>query len=81
MLLVASESEVLRCDAELMAGRLADADVPVTLQVWAGQVHAFPVLGSLLPESRAAIRGIATFICGLVRPAEGDRPDLTALAG
>jgi acetyl esterase/lipase len=81
VLLVASESEVLRCDAELMAGRLADADVPVTLQVWAGQVHAFPVLGNLLPESKAAIRGIATFIRGLVRPAKDDRPDLTALAG
>ena len=53
----------------------------VTLQVWAGQVHAFPVLGNLLPESKAAIRGIATFIRGLLRPAEGDHPDLTALAG
>jgi acetyl esterase/lipase len=81
VLLVASESEMLRCDAELMAARLAAADVPVTLQVWAGQIHAFPVLGNLLPESKAAIRGIATFIRGLVRPAEGDRPDLTALAG
>jgi acetyl esterase/lipase len=81
VLLVASESEVLRCDAELMADRLADADVPVTLQVWAGQIHAFPVLGNLLPESRAAIHGIATFIRALVRPAKGDSPDLTALAG
>jgi acetyl esterase/lipase len=81
VLLVASESEVLRCDAELMAGRLAEADVPVTLQVWAGQVHAFPVLGNLLPESRAAIRGIAAFIRDLVRPAQEDRSGIAALAG
>ncbi|HEX9334269.1 MAG TPA: alpha/beta hydrolase [Pseudonocardiaceae bacterium] len=81
VLIVTAESEMLRCDAELMAQRLADADVPVTLQVWAGQVHAFPVLGNLLPESRSAIRGIAAFIRDLVRPASSDHPDLTAMAG
>ncbi|HEX4700716.1 MAG TPA: alpha/beta hydrolase [Pseudonocardiaceae bacterium] len=82
VLLVASESEMLRCDAELMAERLAAADVPVALQIWAGQVHAFPVLGNLLPESKAAIREIATFIRDLVHPAAiEDRPDVTALAG
>lgn len=81
VLIVTAESEMLRCDAELMAQRLADADVPVTLQVWSGQVHAFPVLGNLLPESRAAIRGIAAFVRDLVHPATGERPDLRALAG
>jgi len=81
VLIVTAESEMLRCDAELMAQRLADADVPVTLQVWSGQVHAFPVLGNLLPESRAAIRGIAAFIRDLVNPATDERPDLRALAG
>ena len=49
VLIVTAESEMLRCDAELMAQRLADADVPVPLPVWSGQVHAFPVLGTLLP--------------------------------
>jgi acetyl esterase/lipase len=81
VLIVTAESEMLRCDAELMAQRLAAADVPVTLQVWAGQVHAFPVLGNLLPESRAAIQGVATFIRDLIAPATKNRPDLTALAG
>lgn len=80
-LIVTAESEMLRCDAELMAERLADADVPVTLQVWAGQIHAFPVLGNLLPESRAAIKGIAAFIRELINPANRNHPDLTALAG
>ena len=79
-LIVTAAGEMLRCDAELMARRLADADVPVTLQVWAGQIHAFPVLGNLLPESAAAIRSIAAFIRDRVTPAAAN-PDLTALAG
>jgi acetyl esterase/lipase len=62
VLLLAAEDEMLRCDAELMAERLAAHGVPCTLQIWAGQVHAFPVLGDLLPESRAAIHEIGTFI-------------------
>lgn len=62
VLLLAAEDEMLRCDAELMAERLGAAGVPCTLQIWAGQIHAFPVLGDLLPESRAAIHEIGTFI-------------------
>jgi acetyl esterase/lipase len=78
-LLIAAESEMLRCDAELMAERLAAADVPVTLQIWAGQVHAFPVLADLLPESLAAIREIGTFVRSLTGSAAGTEP--AALAG
>jgi acetyl esterase/lipase len=81
VLIMTAANEMLRCDAELMAQRLAAADVPVTLQVWAGQVHAFPVLGNLLPESKAAIREVAGFVRRLVRPASQDGPDVTALAG
>lgn len=81
VLIVAAEGEMLRCDAELMAERLADADVPVTLQVWSGQVHAFPVLGNLLPESRAAIQGVAAFIRDRTHPASGERPEIRAIAG
>jgi acetyl esterase/lipase len=77
-LLIAAESEILRCDAELMAQRLAAADVPVTLQLWAGQVHAFPVLSDLLPEARAAINEIGAFVRRLGR--RGAK-DVSALAG
>jgi acetyl esterase/lipase len=80
VLLIAAESEMLRCDAELMAERLAGADVPVTLLIWAGQVHAFPVLGDLLPESRAAIQEIAGFIRTVLHSTTDDS-DLPALAG
>jgi acetyl esterase/lipase len=80
VLLIAAESEMLRCDAELMADRLAAADVPVTLQIWTGQVHAFPVLGDLLPESTAAIQEIGDFVQGL--PDRAARaPDVSILAG
>ncbi|HEX3650817.1 MAG TPA: alpha/beta hydrolase [Pseudonocardiaceae bacterium] len=73
VLLITAESEMLRCDAELMAERLAAADVQVTLQIWSGQIHAFPVLGDLLPESTAAIAEIGTFIRDLL-------PDVDATA-
>ncbi len=80
VLLIAAESEMLRCDAELMADRLAAADVPVTLQIWSGQVHAFPVLGDLIPESRAAIHEVAEFVHGLLHITT-DHTHLPALVG
>jgi len=86
VLLMAAEDEMLRCDAELMAQRLAAAGVACTLQIWAGQVHAFPVLGDLLPESRAAIHEIGMFIrsataSAAALPTVVDSLELSALAG
>ncbi len=80
VLLIAAESEMLRCDAELMAERLAEADVPVTLQIWTGQVHAFPVLGDLLPESTAAIREIGDFVRTLPSRAARATREISVLA-
>ena len=80
-LIMTSESEMLRCDAELMANRLGAADVPCELQVWHGQVHAFPVLGNLLPESRAAIREVGRFVRVAIGQATFGEDTLTALAG
>ncbi|MDT3399434.1 alpha/beta hydrolase [Streptomyces sp. B1866] len=62
VLIQCAEDEVLRYDAELMAERLAAAGIRHTLQVWQGQVHAFPVLGNALPESRAALDEITAFV-------------------
>jgi acetyl esterase/lipase len=61
-LLLCAESEVLRIDSERMAERLQQAGVPVTLQIWEGQIHAFPVLCDLTPESLAACREVELFI-------------------
>lgn len=80
-LLMVAESEILLCDAELMAQRLAAADVECTLQIWEGQVHAFPVLGHLLPESQAAILEIGSFVRRMTAvPSIGDE-EIAALAG
>jgi acetyl esterase/lipase len=62
VLLQVAADEVLRCDSETMARRLAEAGVPCTLQVWQGQVHAFPVLAGLLPEAVAALIESGAFI-------------------
>jgi len=60
-LIMAAESEVLLCDAEVMAERLWAAGAACKLQAWHGQVHAFPVLGYFSPETRAALRQIRAF--------------------
>ncbi|WP_019630611.1 alpha/beta hydrolase [Actinomadura atramentaria] len=61
-LLTAGSTELLYCDSEEMARRLADAGVPVTLQVWDRQIHVFQMFGPLLPESRAAIHELGVFV-------------------
>lgn len=54
--------EVLMADAELMANRLTSAGVPCELQVWDRQVHVFQAAASWVPEARAAIEEIGTFV-------------------
>ena len=79
-LIICGEGEVLRADAELMVDRLGEAGVPSTLQIWEDQIHAFPVLADLTPESRAAIREIVRFVeQAVAAPAYGERsvPDAT----
>lgn len=60
-LLMCAGEEILRFDTDLMTQRLERAGVPVETHVWEGQVHAFPVLGDLTPESSQAIDLIADF--------------------
>lgn len=54
--------EVLRCDAELMAERLAKAGVPIRLQIWERQVHVFQAFADAVPEGHAAIAEIGAFV-------------------
>lgn len=58
----AGSTEILCCDAEIMAQRLAEHGVPTILQVWEHQLHVFQMFGPLLPESRASLRAIGRFI-------------------
>lgn len=61
-LIVAAESEALRCDAERMHEVLTDAGRSSTVKVWPGQLHAFPAFLPFLPESREARDCIVEFI-------------------
>lgn len=65
-LLIAAEPEMLRCDSELMAERLAAAGVPATLQIWDGQLHAFPIMYGVMPEAANAILEIGSFVRRMV---------------
>lgn len=64
-LITIGSHEVLMADAELMANRLVSAGVPCDLQVWDRQVHVFQAAASWLPEGRAAIAEIGSFVRGL----------------
>ena len=44
-----------------MALQLADRGVDVETHLWRGQVHAFPVMVDLIPESRQALKLAADF--------------------
>ncbi|MFB8003595.1 alpha/beta hydrolase [Nocardia sp. NPDC056000] len=61
VLIQVGTTELLRCDAELMARRLTVAGVRCRLQLWDRQPHGFPVFG-VLPESGPAIAEMARFI-------------------
>lgn len=54
--------EVLLVDAELLARRCAEADVPCTVQIWDHAVHDFQIAADLLPDARAAVADLAHFI-------------------
>jgi len=79
-LLLCAESEVLRIDSERMAERLTRAGVRVTLQVWEGQIHAFPVLCDLTPESLAACREVEQFVRTAVLGSQAPGPGIDSAA-
>ncbi|MFI6432443.1 alpha/beta hydrolase [Rhodococcus oryzae] len=53
--LSAAEYELMRPDVEVMTERLERAGRPVETHLWSGQIHAFPVLGIMLEESKTLI--------------------------
>lgn len=66
--------EILMADAEVMANRLVSAGVPCELQVWERQVHVFQAAASWVPEARAAIEEIGTFMDALASQRTASRP-------
>lgn len=59
--LVAVEDEMLRPEVEAMALLLSESGVEVETHLWRKQVHAFPVLADVLPESDMALQLAADF--------------------
>ena len=53
---------MLAADSTELARRIRRAGFPVQHRVWPGQMHVFPALTRLMPESRAALKEIADFI-------------------
>ena len=63
-LLQVSNEEVLLDDSRRLAAKMKAAGVPVLLDVWKGLPHVWQALAMLLPEGRAAIKGVGRFLQG-----------------
>ncbi|WP_067972105.1 alpha/beta hydrolase [Mycolicibacter icosiumassiliensis] len=61
-LLIAAESEILRCDNERLHAALLAQGRSSRLELWTHQVHAFPALFPFLPDSRAAFDLMVRFV-------------------
>lgn len=62
LLIQVGEHEIIRDDSVLVAAQARAAGVEVSLEIWNGMFHVFQSHEPLLPESRAAIDQIATFL-------------------
>lgn len=74
-LLIAAESEILRCDAERLHVALRQQNRSSRLEVWARELHAFPALFPFLPDSRAAFDVMCRFAADCL--ADAGRPGQT----
>jgi acetyl esterase/lipase len=61
-LILVGGDEVLRDDAVRMADNMSAAGCHVELEVWPHMWHVWPMLMRVMPEARAAIARIATFM-------------------
>jgi len=61
LLIYAGENEVLRDDTTCFAENASRAGVKVTLKVWEGMIHAFPIFAGFIPEGKTAIKDIGAF--------------------
>ena len=62
LLVVVGGHEILLDDAVGLARRAALGGVDVTLRIWAGMQHIFPIYAGFLPEADAAIAEIGGWI-------------------
>ena len=62
LMLISSDSEILRDDAREVAARARAAGVKVVHHEWTGLVHVFALFADWVPEGKAAFRHIAEFL-------------------
>ena len=62
LLVHASDAEELLDDSRLLVERARAAGVAVTLHVWGGLFHVFPIFPTWLPEARKAVAEMASVI-------------------
>ena len=67
-LIHAGDTEFFGGDAVALAERWTATGAFCDLQVWPDQIHAFPVLPLLIPESRLAYRSAARFAAAVITP-------------
>ena len=59
---IVGDGEVLRSDSDRLAEGIEAAGGVVSLKVWPGMMHVFPVAARLIPEGRQAIQEIDHFL-------------------
>ncbi len=62
VLTLAGSDEILRDDAVRTAEKLCSANPRSELQVWPHMVHAWPLFAPVMPEARAAVAEIGSFV-------------------
>lgn len=62
LLIHVGDAETLLDDSRTLVERAQAAGVDVTLRIWPGMFHVFPIFPSLLPEARKAVEEMASFI-------------------
>ncbi|MBN1285305.1 MAG: alpha/beta hydrolase [Anaerolineae bacterium] len=68
LLILVGSNEILLSDSTRLARRARLAGVDVTLDVWEGMVHVWPLFGVTLPESWAALEAASAFAQAHLKP-------------
>lgn len=74
LLIHVGDREILLDDSIRLARRAEEAGVEVTLRVWPGLFHVFPIFPSILPEARIAVDEMVSFILARTSPAPAAVP-------